>query len=193
MQEANFNDLNNFISGWFIEKKVCDDIVKYHSNHEQKKGIFYTLDGQSIVDETIKKSIDVNLDPNDEIFNDYFQELLKCVNKYIEQYPACNMYQKFGLNESVNIQKYEPNGGYYPFHCERGSDKMPSASRHLVFITYLNDVDDEGQTEFLHQKMKVKPRKGLTVIFPADWTFTHRGIPSPTQEKIIVTGWLNYI
>ena len=29
----------------------------------------------------------------------------------------------------------------------------------------------------------------MTLIWPADWTFTHRGVPSPTQEKIITTGW----
>ena len=67
------------------------------------------------------------------------------------------------------------------------------SSRHLVFMTYLNDVDDEGHTEFYHQKLKVKPRKNLTLIWPTDWTFTHRGIASPTQEKYITTGWLNYL
>jgi hypothetical protein len=38
----------------------------------------------------------------------------------------------------------------------------------------------------------VQPKKGLTLIWPADWTFTHRGVPSPTQEKIITTGWFNF-
>ena len=41
------------------------------------------------------------------------------------------------------------------------------------------------------KKIKVKPEKGLTLIWPADWTFTHRGIPSP-QEQYIVTGWLSF-
>ena len=56
-------------------------------------------------------------------------------------------------------------------------------------MTYLNDVIDRGETEFFHQKIKVKPKKGLTLIWPVDWTFYHRGIPSPTQEKYIITGW----
>jgi hypothetical protein len=41
---------------------------------------------------------------------------------------------------------------------------------------------------FIYQGVITKPRRGLTVIWPADWTHTHRGIPSPTQEKYIVTG-----
>jgi len=31
---------------------------------------------------------------------------------------------------------------------------------------------------------------GKVIIFPADWTFTHRGIVSKTQTKYIITGWL---
>ena len=57
---------------------------------------------------------------------------------------------------------------------------------------YLNDVEDEGETEFYYQKLKVKPKKGLTLIWPADWTHTHRGIPSKTQEKYIATGWYSF-
>ncbi len=49
-----------------------------------------------------------------------------------------------------------------------------------------------GGTEFCHQNLIVQPKKGLTLIWPADWTFTHRGVPSPTQEKIITTGWFNF-
>ena len=59
-------------------------------------------------------------------------------------------------------------------------------------MTYLNDITDDGETEFFHQKIKIKPEKGLTVIWPADWTFTHRGIPSNTQVKYITTGWMSF-
>jgi hypothetical protein len=59
-------------------------------------------------------------------------------------------------------------------------------------MTYLNDVNDGGETHFYHQELKVQPRKGLTLIWPADWTYTHRGIASPTEDKYIVTGWYSY-
>ena len=59
-------------------------------------------------------------------------------------------------------------------------------------MTYLNDVDDGGETEFLYQDVKTKAVKGKTVIFPVEWTHTHRGIPSPTQDKYIITGWFSF-
>jgi hypothetical protein len=60
-------------------------------------------------------------------------------------------------------------------------------------MTYLNDVDEAGETEFLYQEIKFKPKKGLTLIWPADWTHTHRGIPSLSEEKYIITGWFNFV
>ena len=60
-------------------------------------------------------------------------------------------------------------------------------------MLYCNDVEVDGETEFFHQKYKCKPKKGKLVIWPTDWTFTHRGIPAPNEEKYIVTGWFDYL
>ena len=58
-------------------------------------------------------------------------------------------------------------------------------------MTYLNDVEDGG-TEFYYQGLKTKAEKGLTLIWPSDFTHTHRGIISNTKEKYIATGWFSY-
>ena len=39
--------------------------------------------------------------------------------------------------------------------------------RALVYSIYLNDVEDGGETEFLHFSQRVKPKKGRLVIWPA--------------------------
>ena len=59
-------------------------------------------------------------------------------------------------------------------------------------MTYLNDVKKNGETEFFYQKLKIKPKKGLTLIWPATWEYTHRGNICKEQEKYIVTGWYSY-
>jgi hypothetical protein len=53
-------------------------------------------------------------------------------------------------------------------------------------------VEDGGETEFLHQKWKVTPKKGLTLIWPAHFTHIHRGLPSYTTEKYVTTGWFDF-
>ena len=47
--------------------------------------------------------------------------------------------------------------------------------------------------KFLHQNITTPAKKGLTLIWPAFWTHTHRGVISKTKEKYIVTGWINFI
>ena len=98
----------------------------------------------------------------------------------------------WGLSSTTNYQYYPPGGGYKIYHTERNGRMEPGASRHLVFMTYLNDVTDEGGTQFFHQNVTIQPKKGLTLVWPSDWTFMHRGVSSPTQEKRIMTGWFNF-
>jgi hypothetical protein len=78
------------------------------------------------------------------------------------------------------------------WHCENDFKSMLNYDRCLVFMTYLNDVEDGG-TSFKYQNIDMPAQKGLTVMWPAYWTHMHKGIVSDTKEKYIATGWLNYI
>ena len=62
----------------------------------------------------------------------------------------------------------------------------------LVFMTYLNDVEDGG-TFFKYQNIKTKAKKGTTLIWPTDFTHTHKGEISTKSHKYILTGWLGFI
>ncbi len=107
----------------------------------------------------------------------------------MEKFPEAFTALGFGIKEDFNIQYYKPGGGYKAWHSERANGTPMLTVRHLVFMTYLNDVEDGG-TEFLFQDLKIlSAKKGLTLIWPADWTHTHRSLISNTSEKYIVTGW----
>ena len=185
------NKLDNFIGGWYLDEDICDTIIEYHKKSENKhEGNI----GFHRVDKTIKDSIDVSLRQQDDIYGMYVLNLQKVVDEYVKMYPSCNCQNPWTILEPINIQQYEPGGGYHAWHTERVTTQVPcNITRHLVFMTYLNDVTDGGETEFYHQKLKIKPEKGLTLVWPTDWTFQHRGVVSPTQEKYIITGWFNYV
>ena len=57
-------------------------------------------------------------------------------------------------------------------------------------MTYLNSCD--GGTDFKNQGITIPATKGLTLIWPSEWTHTHKGIISNTSEKYIVTGWFGF-
>ena len=61
--------------------------------------------------------------------------------------------------------------------------------REFVLITYLNDVPAGGETEFLYQGIRIQPKKGTTIIFPAAYTHMHRGNPPLGCTKYIATTW----
>jgi hypothetical protein len=184
----------SFISGWFIDQKICDDVIDFCNTDNYfpvKPGLISTNGGE--VDTSVKHSFDKVVSPytKDERLVNYFNSLSEVIKFYREKYVFCNMTQSWSVVEHVNIQYYPPNGGYKVFHFERNG-QLSSMNRHLTFMTYLNDVYDSGETEFYYQNLRVKPQKGLTLVWPVDWTHTHRGIPSPTEEKIIITGWYSF-
>ena len=167
---------------------LCDALIDYHNNNLEYKSSGEVGKG---VDKKVKASTDVfvhggNKNP---MIHMYMQEVMDIVTKYVEKYNLKNMVD-LALKETWNIQHYKPNEGFFGWHCERTF--YASHQRALVFMTYLNDVTDGGETEFYWQKVKTKPIKGKTVIWPTDFTHLHRGIPSPTQHKYIATGWMNY-
>ena len=102
-----------------------------------------------------------------------------------------NNVESFMISEPVQIQYYEPYDGYRAIHTERDGNDV-TMKRHLVFMTYLNTVEDGGGTEFIYQRHKYKAVKGKTLIWPTDWTHTHRGLVSPTEDKHIITGWYSF-
>ena len=59
-------------------------------------------------------------------------------------------------------------------------------------MTYLNDVDEGGETYFSHYDINIKPKKGLTIIWPAEWTHAHRGNILLGESKYMLTGWMCY-
>jgi hypothetical protein len=151
-------------------------------------------EGSRVVDQSIKESVEVRFPPDSAApeFLRYKQALQECVVAYIADYTFCDAYAPWTIVEQTNIQYYPPGGGFKQWHTERNNATGLTAARHLVFMTYLNTLTDAGETEFFYQALRVKPEKGITLIWPADWTHTHRGIPSPTQEKYIITGWFNF-
>ncbi len=188
-----------FIGGWFLPNlSICDELIDFwRINSEfQRPGIAggTGMDGTG-VDTDIKDSIDITLTTQNPppVLKAYAVQLQEVMDAYKEKFYWAGAYSSYALMEPVNIQFYKPGAGFKQWHTERTESHFPSVTRHLVFMTYLNDVHDQGETEFFYQKIKVKPAKGLTLIWPADWTHTHRGIPSPTEDKFIITGWYNYI
>ena len=190
MREATVNQLNNFIAGWYMDDTaICDDIVKFHSTTPAKS---VGKVGNKI-DLNVKDSIDAILDYDTTLYKEYCKHLKQILDLYSDKFkPFVQECAAFSVYEAINVQYYKPGAGFKKWHTERDNPQYPFVNRHLAFMTFLTDVEDGGETEFYYQQIKIRPEKGLTLMWGVDWTFTHRGIVSPTQEKYITTGWLSF-
>lgn len=94
---------------------------------------------------------------------------------------------------AINLQWYSAGEGGYPYwHCELypRDASAETLHRHLLWTLYLNDGFEEGETEFLFQQRKVKPRAGSLLIAPTAFTHTHRGNRPQNGDKFIATSWI---
>jgi hypothetical protein len=116
--------------------------------------------------------------------NTYLNEALL---EYVNLFGTINSMELRSIRQK--LQKTKKGGGYHKWHHEQTD--TDSASRVLVWSIYLNDVEEGGETEFLHQSKRIKAKKGKILIFPASFTHTHRGNPPLSGDKYILTGWWN--
>ena len=184
----------NFIGCWNIEnKKICENIIKFFEDNPKLQYQGETAFGQEI---SRKKTTDITISPKDlskpeyKVFQDYFEELQKCFLDYREQWPFLKKFLNKVNIPSFNVQKYLPGDHFSALHSER--THLATLHRIFAFMSYLNDVDDGGTTDFDYYGLKIKPEKGKTLIWPAEWTHAHTGSILKSGSKYIITGWFNF-
>tara|TARA_Y100000591_G_scaffold247150_1_gene218222 strand:- start:92 stop:694 length:603 start_codon:yes stop_codon:yes gene_type:complete len=188
------SDSVNFVGSWKVSNdKLFENIINFFEKNNQ-------LHSQGAIDSGInlteKKTTDLTIDPVDlknkdySVFNEYFDELFNCYDDYKKQWPFIRENIKTLDIPSFNVQRYLPGEHFSKMHAERSSTS--TSHRLFAWMTYLNDLDENagGCTNFQHFGIKVKPEKGKTLIWPAEWTHAHSGEVLNKGKKYIITGWL---
>lgn len=92
--------------------------------------------------------------------------------------------------DDLCIKRYRANAGerFQP-HFDALDEK---AGRYLVFLWYLNDVEDGGETEFCNLGLRVQARTGRLLMFPPYWMFQHAGLAPRSNDKYIISTYLMF-
>ena len=182
----------HFIGAWQLTiPAITENLIEYFYAHESRHQSGITSSG---TDKTRKDSTDLQVEPvdnNGEIpppIRAYLESLNSCYQDYLKQWPFVNSLGTLNVG-SFNIQKYGSGGHFQRLHSERTT--LSSSHRVLAFMTYLNTLTDEGETVFEYYGIKVTPKEGLTLIWPAEWTHAHIGSVVKTT-KYIITGWFHF-
>jgi hypothetical protein len=185
---------NDFIGVYpnSLDKETCDRIIQYfddnykhpdnsdckiksgYGSHETERGHLTRHDYQWY------------LSSDNPAASLILQVVDHCWERYVEKFWVVN-YISTGFEE-VKLQKTPPRGGFHDWHCE--INDLGVVDRCIAWMLYLNDIPEgEGETEFLWQGLRVQPKAGTMLIWPAFFTHTHRGNPVYSCDKYIATGW----
>ena len=173
-----------------LESTICEDIIdRFEEDDRTFQGV--TTKGE---DFTLKKSLDLALSTHED-WKDIDDILFKSVSDnmewyidYLHRYTDLALWNTEGLGDNgYNVKRYVP-GDYFNWHVDRQTNG--NNVRTLAYIWYLNDNFEKGETQFMYGRT-IKPQKGKLLIFPASWTYPHRGVSPKKGNKYIVTTFLS--
>lgn len=83
------------------------------------------------------------------------------------------------------VKRYDPGGSdQFQPHFDSIAEV---ANRYMVFLWYLNDVGEGGETVFVDLDLAIKPRSGRLLMFPPYWMYRHAGAPPVSNSKYILS------
>ena len=197
MSEEKTTKIENFIGVYdnFITKKECQNVIDFFNNQEKFNKTFSRQVTEKDVPSLVKSDKQFFANPkNIDIWWDTCKSLIFNFDiawkHYLKNTGAQEAYPEIDFHYTIlKIQKTLPTEGYHVWHVEHGKG-YSAEPRAFVFSIYLNDVEEGGETEFLHFSKRVKPKTGRIVIWPAGFPYLHRGNPPSSGEKYILTSWM---
>lgn len=95
---------------------------------------------------------------------------------------------KSTLLAPLRIKRYTPGADEsFQLHFDSIGEV---ANRYLVFLWYLNDVLEGGETGFSGLDLEVHPKAGRLLMFPPYWMYQHLGRPPVSGEKFIISTYM---
>ena len=183
-----------YVNSHSLSTELCKDIIDRFEEDDRKQPGMTT----SGIDLRLKNSTDLNMSHYKDEWGDIDYKIAKIIGLEYDTYMKKIQVQDqiFINTESIdtgyNIKKYCP-GGYFNWHTDRtfnyDETEKTVYTRTLAFLWYLNDNFDEGYTEFAHGR-KIQPKTGQLLIFPATWTFPHRGLTPKNGNKYIISSYM---
>ena len=189
-------NITNFIGVYdnYITKEECNNAIELFENEDKFNR---TLNRISSEKTSILQKQDQQYFATGHTIDVWWEDLKPIIfnydiawNHYAKNVGAQEAYGITGFKlTEMKIQKTLPTEGYHVWHLEHSSRRFDS-KRAFVYSVYLNDVEEGGETEFLHFSKRVKPKAGRIVIWPAAFPYLHRGNPPLSGEKYILTSWM---
>ena len=183
-----------FVVEKLLEPQLCAHILQITQQFElQPAGIELEK-----LDKQIRSNSSLYLDNNVSLLksiNDLLLSKISLIQKLLYEYYGV----AFPHVETCSILRYQP-GEFYkrhidnlllPSRLEEAAKGVPT--RDVSLVGYLNEdcdpfCQDKGRSSC--QNLKIKPKMGNVVVFPAFWTHPHQSLPVIQGVKYSFVTWL---
>lgn len=177
-----------------ITRSQCASCIEWFWNNEDlhQQGQIYGGDN-SVTDGSLhtnldrKNTIQAYPSPDDPISDFMTEVMINGWREYSKTLPTPQGQPMSFSDYSVRV--YYKGQGKFLDHVDQCAG--PNATRVFGIILYLNTVDEGGSTDFMDYKLKIKPEAGKLVIFPCNYLFRHEGTVPLSEDKYIITSFLN--
>lgn len=174
-----------------LEPEFCSSVIDRFEKDEKLH--FQGTVGKGVVDLDVKVCTELAISWNKswyDVDKIIYESVGSTLQKLTEKYPGLKFDEV--EDEGYRVKRYLPNGvDRFDPHVDQGG--AHNSHRQLVFIWYLNDVEEGGETYFPYHDIKIKPERGKLVTFPPFWTHLHQGLKPVSGPKYTIGGWMNFI
>lgn len=178
-------EFNNFVSN-----EECEHFIDWFWKNEDihQEGMVYNPNYPS-TSVNLDKKIAIQAYPKreDPISDLITKIIFSGYSEYSKNYPCPN---DSLCASSYSIRIYKKGIGKFDLHSDQSSGQ--NVSRLFAMILYLNTVDEGGETEFPEIDYKCSPEQGKLLIFPCNYLFKHKGNIPISNDKYIITSFINF-
>jgi prolyl 4-hydroxylase len=174
-----------------LDRDTCQHIIEVAEHcHFEAAGVLVNA-----IDTDVRNSGILALNPRDPMQ----QSTNTLLNQPISLVQEA-LYRAYGVQfpqaEVCSVLRYLP-GQQYKRHVDNillssrfQEVEQGIPTRDVSIVGYLNDDFDGGETFFDRQSLKVKPKAGSVIVFPAYYTHPHQALPVLQGKKYAWTTWL---
>jgi|TARA_B110000879_G_scaffold107110_1_gene143941 predicted 2-oxoglutarate/Fe(II)-dependent dioxygenase YbiX len=134
-------------------------------------GLGITLAGESVGNQAMQ-----------DIHNQMYFLLLASSIPYADRYEM----NEYLYHEQYQALKYR-GGEEYKAHYDGSTE----SGRCISALIYLNDDYEGGHLEFPNYKIKLKPEKGMLILFPSNYAYKHVAHPVTEGTKYSLVTWIH--
>jgi prolyl 4-hydroxylase len=185
----NMNDLKHYIRTYDdnLEASLCEKMIASFNELER----FQRRNGRGIragLEQSGWAELDISK-LSDAAFMELFrQKMYAALARYNSDIGLKIAIPKSSKFSNLVMKRYRAGGqDQFQLHFDAINHV---ANRYLVFLWYLNDVTEGGETRFPQLECCVAPRAGRLLMFPPYWMYQHEGVTPQTQDKYILSTYL---